>query len=515
MSDRRVLLRSIFVSGTDPQAAITRNIEHLVDAGVRWDTPQWAAIARFVTTFWESHGHAPSIATLKEHFTNSKEYEVFDQLVQIEALQARTQGDFEAYLAGVVHDQETRSVIEVLKEAGTIISTGLDIKDAKGNVTRLLGHRAAVDYFAQRAGEVIREHNADGVSLDIFGDANKAWETYLALEADPTGGCGQHSFFRPMDEALDGVHRGELWCHAGFVGHGKSTLALNWAYNQAVVFRHSCVYVSLEMPREQMQRLILAMHSLHPRFQEMRTALGLPGGISTRAYQSGELGPSGKQLLRAVVDDLRRGVQSGEYGRIHLEVPDAGTSKGFSAPDLRQRAERLHRHDPVIATVFVDHAALLDPRKWTASPTTNQNEIARDLKRLAMSFNRGRGIAVVTLWQISREGWKTAAARAEKKERIYYSATALSWANEIERSSDVITAGWLDDDLRKQGRLRVECLKSRDAAPFDPFTLQVDWPTRRILPNSHTLALAPGGGHQGSDGASDADLEAASATLEL
>ena len=93
-----------------------------------------------------------------------------------------------------------------------------------------------------------------------------------------------------------------------------------------------------------------------------------------------------------------------------------------------------------------------------------------------MSFNRGAGIATVALFQISREGFKAA-----EKGGGRYNLTHLSYANEAERSSDIVTAGWVDDNLRQQSLLKLQCLKSRDDQPFEDFYAGVLWPCRRIF----------------------------------
>ena len=65
-----------------------------------------------------------------------------------------------------------------------------------------------------------------------------------------------------MDEAIGGARDGELWVHAAFAGHLKTTFALNWAYNQAIWFHDNVLYFSLEMPYHQVRRWLLAPHIL-------------------------------------------------------------------------------------------------------------------------------------------------------------------------------------------------------------------------------------------------------------
>jgi len=59
--------------------------------------------------------------------------------------------------------------------------------------------------------------------------------------------------------------------------------------------------------------------------------------------------------------------------------------------------------------------------------------------------------------------------------------THLSYANEAERSSDVVTAAWVDTELMESNLVKFQCLKSRDNAPFEDFYSGVLWPSRRIF----------------------------------
>ncbi|MEL7338855.1 MAG: LAGLIDADG family homing endonuclease, partial [Bacteroidota bacterium] len=53
-------------------------------------------------------------------------------------------------------------------------------------------------------------------------------------------------------------------------------------------------------------------------------------------------------------------------------------------------------------------------------------------------------------------------------------------SHNCERSSDVVTSTYVDDDLRKASMAQFQCLKTRDNAPFDVFRSQVEWSCRRM-----------------------------------
>ena len=61
----------------------------------------------------------------------------------------------------------------------------------------------------------------------------------------------------------------------------------------------------------------------------------------------------------------------------------------------------------------------------------------------------------------------------------YQSGMFLS--HNCERSSDIVTASWIDSDLVKSNRVQFQCLKSRDQKPFEIFLGRVEWPCRRVL----------------------------------
>ena len=312
-------------------------------------------------------------------------------------------------------------------------------------------------------------------------DASKAgnirWEQVVSIEPDGLEMTYDLSVPGPANFVAN-----------GFITH-NSTLMLNWAYNQAVYYGHSNLIFSLEMPYDQVRRILMALHSLHPRFRQIRIDLGLQidpntdTGLPYQNMRDGSLSDNEEMFLREYVAPDFKGLQvvppmhidpSGGYGHLHIEVapPD---KTDFTIMDVKARAEVLYQKSP-FQMLFLDHMGLMAPRKWVQSTTERLNEVLRDTKRLAMNFNRGQGMAVVGLFQLSREGFKA----AEKNEGNY-NLTHLSYSNEAERSSDIVTTSYISDVMRKENKVRFQCLKSRDNKPFEPFFSRVEWPYRRIL----------------------------------
>ena len=446
------LLRSTFVAGPDDNKdLLLRNVTALEESGLGFDVPEDEVIWNYVRDFANQYHHVPDISTVRGHFTYVNETAVLDRLQAVSVGKPRAQGDFLTVLNEKIEERRTRKVTDLLREAARIVETGIEIKEGKDK--RLLrGPVDAVRYLIGQSHEIVAPSTGQKLSGNVTADGTSFMDEVDRVESNPLAGIGQFTGLRQMDDALKGAKRGELWTHAAFTGNMKSTLMLNWAYNQAVFYRHSNIVFSLEMPYPQVRRILYSLHSAHPKFEEARRFFGIGKSLSYKAIRDGELDlipearllgmseaekkglleisgrfydparPEKRFLAEYVVPDFND--PANEYGNIHIEVHDPDKSD-FTVTDARNKAELLYSKDPTIASLFVDHAGLMAARQRMPSTTEKINEVVRDLKRLSMSFNRGAGIAVVNLFQISREGYKSA-----EKSGGRYNLTHLSYANE-------------------------------------------------------------------------------------
>jgi hypothetical protein len=500
----RTLLRSTFVAAPDDNRdLLLRNVNSLEESGLGFDVDEDEALWTYIKGFVNQYHHPPDVSTLRSHFTFAGETAVVDRLEAVSSGKAKSQGDFLTTLNEKIEERRTRKVTDILRDAARILDSGIEIKEGKQEKL-LRGPVAAVRYVMEQAPDIVAPTGGQRLSGNVTADGIPFAEEYERTETNPLAGIGQMSGIRQMDDALRGAKRGELWTHAAFTGGLKSTLMLNWCYSQAVYYRHSSIIFSLEMPYVQVRRILYAMHSAHHKFDGIRQALGVGKSLSYSRIRDGELDmlspeqvarldpeavaglvqtnsgrylnpsrPEKTFLMDYVIPDFNDPVN--EYGNIHIEVADPDKSD-FTVTDLRNRSEVIYSRDPTVSLVFADHAGLMAPRHHHSSTTERLNEVLRDLKRFSMSFNRGAGIGTVALFQISREGYKSA-----EKNGGRYNLTHLSYANEAERSSDIVTAGWVDDNLRQQSLLKLQCLKSRDDQPFEDFYAGVLWPCRRIF----------------------------------
>jgi hypothetical protein len=477
------ILRSVIPDtrvGDDP-LQMQVNYSVLRDSIYVFDTKEDNEIWDYVKTFMANHGHLPDQDTLVKNFEAKTELEVADRVRVLTAVKPVYKGDFVSELELQVESVRVRRLLQVMNEAKDIVRSGIEIKE-KGKKRVLKGPRDASRYLSNSLVDILTPTFGSRIGGEAMSDIGDLKDQYQKAQASgkeilPISGL------KPIDDALGGFRKKELYLLAGFTGHMKSKSALNFVYNQAVmsVVNTNTLYFSLEMHYDQCRRAIHTIHSMHPKFRPQRIALGLQDptspvdfGIDPVKLRNGCLTPEEYTFyFDYVLPDLEEGKNKGTYGSIHFEG-DNPDSFDFTVEDLKAKAE-IYAQKEKIDLIVVDHALLLASRNKYSSTTEKLNEVIRDLKRMAMNFNRGQGIPVLCLFQISREGYTHAL-----KNKGEYHLTHLSYANEAERSADVVIANWFGDDMRSQNCIQYQCLKSRDQAPFQTFQSNIAFPTGKI-----------------------------------
>jgi hypothetical protein len=138
---------------------------------------------------------------------------------------------------------------------------------------------------------------------------------------------------------------------------------------------------------------------------------------------------------------------------------------------------RLKENGRKLDFLVVDYVGRMTPDKSDRYGDYNidLNSIIKRLKELALVFDNGRKLRVISPFQINRTGFK----EAEKNDGRY-SLTALSNANEAERSSDLIISTYWNENMKKAGIIKIGCLAHRKGADFDPFEAHINFETRQI-----------------------------------
>ena len=472
------------VKPTDDEDFFFRNVNAFEDAKLGFNVPEDTVLWKYISDFAKAHAHAPTISTVRNHFTHIGELEVVDRLDVVSNMPPLTRGNFVVRLEDKAEDRRKSLMTDLLRDAGTILTSGLEIREEKGKKRILKGPRDACYHIMDQSHEIVAPTQGMRLSGEVTAAADEVKEAYEHVKADPMAGIGLMTGIQQIDECMKGAKKKEFWIHAAFTGGLKSTFLLNWLYNQSVYYRTSTLMFSLEMPFEQCLNMLYVMHSFHEKFKPVRAALGLQSdpdaelGLDYMDIKFGELEPEEERFfLEHVIPDFKD--EKNGYGNIHIEVGDP-SKMDTNMEDIRRRAERLYAKSP-FSMIAIDHLSLMSSVRNYSNTTDRLNEVCRMAKLMALYFNRGMGMAVVGLFQIGREAYKNALKSKEKTGTPLYNLTSLSYANEAERSADIITSSWCDEDLEKQNRAQFQNLKARDLAKFAIFLARVEWGPRRVL----------------------------------
>lgn len=461
------LLRSIIEFDKEiSHENLVRNFQRLrkaVDVGQFDWGPEDEKIYKHALGFFIQHFEMPPVQTVLDYFQSVNNVEVLDRLKYVADEKPYARAGFVHLLRELQEGQVNAKAIQLLKDTHEILMKGVEDKKT-GEVSK--GFEAASLFFTRRAQEIRIDENNVQIHGDIRQDAERMKEEYITAENDRGRVLGVLSGINEIDESCKGAKKGELWMHAAFPGELKTTLAANWCYNAVTRFKKNIVYVSFEMPREQIRRNIYTLHSSNARFANQGFA-----PVDYRHIRDGLLTKQEKEFyFDYVIPDFK---DNPTYATFEVVTPD----REWTMADVRQHLEMLHKEFE-IGLVVLDHGQWIEARKARKNKdyTIELNSVITDAKRLALNFDHNSGIPVMMLFQINRSG-KT---EADKNDGVY-KMNALTYANNAEKTADVITTTYWNTEMRNTGRTKFTNLKNRDNPIFEPFEAHVNMTCRRIM----------------------------------
>lgn len=397
-------------------------------------------------------GGPPSTRTLADRADRDGDTELSLLIQEIATEDFFWGPNFTALVNSYLDDQTESKFREVLANAAQIMDTGLKVgKEAKRGV------EDALEYITYESVELktrdIRTKNiiTSETAPDILREKYRiAKEQQLVIY----GGTG----IEDIDRLTGGIHPGELWLLAGYASHGKTTFAMYWGMNLAVVGGWNIYVYSLEMKPDELWQILGTIHSNNSKFREMGYK-----PINSRSLISGTLDPEEEQYFHdLVMPDLRT---NPNYGRIIVEQP----SERPTMQEVWAKAEAQNRKEP-LDLIIIDYIALLAGNSNGKNARYDRiNENLTRAKLMALSFDRGNGIGVVSPHQISREGLR----KAQQNDGVY-GMDALADTSEAERTADVAYAIYLDDRLRAMNECLFSPLKNRNGELGEPFRAYCD-----------------------------------------
>ena len=212
-----------------------------------------------------------------------------------------------------------------------------------------------------------------------------------------------------LDKSISGLHNSDLLIIAGRPAMGKTTLAMNIAFNAANAiaygranknYKGAVVFFSLEMSSSQLAARVLSSQSKIP----------------ASAMREGTLTDE---------DFLKMSQYSNAISKVPLFIDD---TPGMSIPMMRTRARRLARKHGGIALIVIDYLQLMTSPGGKRSDNRVQeiSEITRGLKMLAKELD----VPVIALSQLSR----SVEARDDKRPQL----ADLRESGSIEQDADIV-----------------------------------------------------------------------------
>jgi len=431
----------------------------------------------------------PSYEFVKTHFETVDGNEtVLALLERIRVQQPYVGQDYKMLLRQYNDDQRVVSLDRLLSNVSKIASIGMEFKDGKAK--RILrGVAEGINYFARETKNLLRDLTGVKVESQIVSveDSRELLEEYDRVKKDPTEVLGIYTGITHMDSHLKGLKNTELMLVAAWTSHCKTTFCLNMAY-RALYSGWNTLFTTLEMSFSEIRRAMYVLHSCNQRrFREKYPEYAdVIGRISYNDVCYGELSPKEEEFFQIVCKDFE---EAEDFGRFTIWQPPQTyvtvSDLDFKARQVQQEYQASGRE---LEFMIVDYITLLSVEKELRSRDHNENlnTIIKSLKRECLTFNNGKGLRMLSPFQVNRDGYKEARAN----DGIYF-PTCLSNAHEAERSPDVVITAYLSDDDRKNGLIKFCNLKNRRDKLFDPFQACIDFESKYIYDFSGDVSRDP------------------------
>lgn len=340
------------------------------------------------------------------------------------------------------------------QQSGQIITTGFDIMERGVEIDGEFkkGYKEGNEYILNRLGDLDQQISEEAPEGDMRLEGASILEAYEireSLEIIPGISFGIPS----LDECTSGIQPGELAILAAFTNQGKSHFAVQLGHNACVHQGKPGYIATTETVRDATMIRILARHSREPQF-------GLPRGLDSKSIKNGTLTPDEKSVFYDVVKDFS---SNSNYAPLNIvQIPRNGTLNYIEAS-----AKRINRKGPAIDFIIIDYLQLIRSVRKRSSEREEFNELVREGKVLSTTFDGGRGVPVITPWQMSRDHWTTAAKSGQ------YTLASLSDTSEAEKSADIVMSLLRPNPTANEAFLQI--LKARGGPLMDPVSVNLDY----------------------------------------
>ncbi|PTL82750.1 replicative DNA helicase [Vitiosangium sp. GDMCC 1.1324] len=232
------------------------------------------------------------------------------------------------------------------------------------------------------------------------------------MKGATTGITGLSTGYADLDQALTGLHGGELLILAARPGCGKTSFAMNIATHVGLADEPKAAAIfSLEMPADQLLMRLLASSAR----------------VDMKKLRGGRLTPHDEEKFQEM---------AGKLYNAPIYIDDSG---GLSPFDLRAKARRLKQRDPRLSLIVIDYLQLMHQKGKVESRQLEIAEISRALKQLAKELE----VPIIALSQLSR--------KVEERKGGKPMLSDLRESGAIEQDADVVMFIHREDQPEGEG----------------------------------------------------------------
>jgi replicative DNA helicase len=456
---------------TIEQAELVLNYRAFTNSNIQPEDPSYIKLYHMIEAHYRDYKEVPSVRLINQKAEKDGDEGVLASLKDIVQEKPFVRSNYLALLKEKFEAQCKDNLQQVIQKVWEAANNGIKIgkKEVKG-----IG--PAVEYFIAES----RRFRMGDLSIKTEGnirsieDSQEVRDLYKKRKENPLAHVGMYTFLDRIDNSCRGLKPGELMMVAAYVKQGKTILTTNLAYN-GIVQGLNGLFVTLEMSFEEMRDMVYVLHSCNPDWMENPKYKNLIGKVTYDKVTYGELSDTEQDFYGLVTRDFSS--RGEDFGNLFLYQPTENLTPSkleMLAYDYNARLTDVGKH---LDFLIVDYVGLMYPDKSDHYGDFNVdlNGIIKKLKNLALNFDNGRKIRVISPFQINRTGHK----EAEKNDG-QYKLSALSNANEAERSSDLIISTYFSDEMKKAGLMKICCMAHRKGAGFDPFEAHLDFGTRQV-----------------------------------
>lgn len=344
------------------------------------------------------------------------------------------------------------------------------------------GPADAREWLAARIAEINTENDiSEAPAADVLTEGRQVLLDYQRAR-DEDRSRRPRTGIDGLDALSGGIGKGELVMIAAPSGYGKTQLCVSMAYHASQMQGLHVYFATSETVRTTVRSRLIARHSMHEKFEDMRNALQLPRGLDSKKITRGQLDPDHEPFLLAVARDYGATGEASSPGSCWVsQMPHGQTIPGLRA-QIEQRARTAHPD-----LVIVDYLALMSATDRFQSSRESLSSVVKGAAHFAVDFAKGDGVPVVSPWQLNRESQREMVRTGEIDQNgLAETAEAVNSADQVW----VLTPDGERDG--REGNLKLNVVKSREGEVRlgdNGFPLKIDYATSLFEDRSAATTL--------------------------